>query len=498
MKAYDDPARELHLLVGSRHGVVWVDEADEERIERLLDETSARYGYAVWRWHPLHGLRRGDAARGMYGTEPAVMALRQVAALSGPALFVFERPEALLGDANAVEQAVDTARTLAARRQALVLPGEDLTLPPRLAQEAARLRLPPPTARDYRRLIGQVYRDVSATQHIEVALTAEQLEQLIANLRGLTLQEATRVVTRVMIEDGRLGPDDIRRVIEAKRQIVEREGLLEYYPVEQSFAEVADLRNLKQWLAVRQAAMRHRQAVERTNLPFPRGILLVGVPGTGKSLCAKAVATQWRLPLLRLDPARLYDKYVGETESKFHRAFRTAERVAPVVLWIDEIEKALAPQAGEADGGLSTRVLGLFLTWLQERQGDIFVVATANDVTRLPPELVRKGRFDEIFFVDLPDEATRRELFRIHLRRHGQDPAAFDLDALAAHSAEFSGSDIEQVVVSALHTCVGGGATLDTAALLAEIAHTQPLARLMPERIAALRDWARGRTTPAN
>jgi SpoVK/Ycf46/Vps4 family AAA+-type ATPase len=254
---------------------------------------------------------------------------------------------------------------------------------------------------------------------------------------------------------------------------------------------------LKRWLAQRRAIITDPQKAAAIGLPFPKGILLVGVPGCGKSLAAKAVAMEWGLPLLKLDPANLYNKYVGESERNFKRAMQTAERMAPVVLWIDELEKAFA-SAGDEDGGVSMRVLGSFLSWMQDRRGDVFVVATANDVTRLPPEFLRKGRFDEIFFVDLPGEEARRALFEIHLRRRNQAPERFDLPALARATEGFSGAEVEQVIVSGLYTAFSAGAPLSTAMLLEEAARTRPLSRTMGERIHALRMWARDRTVSAD
>jgi SpoVK/Ycf46/Vps4 family AAA+-type ATPase len=222
------------------------------------------------------------------------------------------------------------------------------------------------------------------------------------------------------------------------------------------------------------------------------------VQGCGKSLCAKAVAQEWRLPLLKLDPSSLYSKYVGESEQNFQRAMRLAERMAPVVLWIDEIEKAFAASGSDADGGASQRIFGTFLSWLQDRRGDVFVVATANDITRLPPEFVRKGRFDEIFFVDLPDAETRLALFRIHLKRRGNDPARFDLATAVIASEGFSGAEIEQAIVSALYAAFAAGSPLSTELLLAELTHTRPLSHTMAEKIDALREWARDRTVSAH
>jgi SpoVK/Ycf46/Vps4 family AAA+-type ATPase len=242
--------------------------------------------------------------------------------------------------------------------------------------------------------------------------------------------------------------------------------------------------------------MEDPQRAAHFGLEFPRGVLLVGVPGCGKSLCAKAVAAAWALPLVKLDPAGLYNKYIGETEQNFRKAIGAADRLAPLVLWIDEIEKAFAA-GGSEDGGTSQRVLGTFLSWLQERRGDVFVVATANDVQRLPAELLRKGRFDETFFVDLPDEAARMVILQIHLRKRKQVPDSFDLPRLARESAGYSGAELEQVVVSALYTAFAANAALTDELLLGELKQMPPIASTAREKIAAVRAWSEGRTVPA-
>jgi SpoVK/Ycf46/Vps4 family AAA+-type ATPase len=261
-------------------------------------------------------------------------------------------------------------------------------------------------------------------------------------------------------------------------------------------AQVADLATLKAWLAKRKAVVKEPEQAAKFGLTFPRGVLLLGVPGCGKSLCAKAVASGWELPLLKLDTSNLYNKYIGESENNFKRAMRTAERMAPLVLWIDEIEKAFA--SGGEDGGVSKRVLGSFLGWMQDREGDVFVVATANDIQSLPPEFLRKGRFSEIFFVDLPDGPTRAEVLRIHLSSRGHGPEGFDLLQLAEATAGFSGSELEEVVVAALYTAFASGGPMNTPAIAAEIGATKPLSITMHEKIEAMRRWAEGRSVRAN
>jgi SpoVK/Ycf46/Vps4 family AAA+-type ATPase len=359
------------------------------------------------------------------------------------------------------------------------------------------LELPGPGPEEFRTLLGQILRDVSARQHVEVSLTRDEIDQLLSHLAGFTLLEAEKTLTKAIVEDGELTLDAINHVVDAKRRVVEREGLLEYYPVETSMQEVADLAGFKGWLSARTAVIRSPSRAREMGLPFPKGVLLLGVPGCGKSLSAKAVSAEWSLPLLRFDPSALYNKYIGESEQNFRRAMKAAERMAPVVLWIDELEKAFA-SGGSEDGGVSQRILGTFLSWMQERTGDVFIMATANDVQKLPPEFLRKGRFDEVFFVDLPDEATREEIFRIHLERRNLDPDQFPLDELARATPDFSGSEIEQVVVSAQYSAFATGGRVDASHLVAEIQRTRPLAVVMAEKVAALRAWAVDRTVRAN
>jgi SpoVK/Ycf46/Vps4 family AAA+-type ATPase len=309
--------------------------------------------------------------------------------------------------------------------------------------------------------------------------------------------EIKKLMTHAMVAGGSLDRTIFERVIEAKRAIVERTGVLEYFPTEERLEDVAGLDALKRWLAQRSVAFTHPAQANAFGLTPPRGILLLGVQGCGKSLCAKAVARAWKLPLLRFDPSRIFNKYVGQTEKNLSQAMHVAERMAPVALWIDEIEKAFSQDEGEG-GGVSARLLGSFLSWMQERKECVFVVGTANDVTRLPPELLRKGRFDEIFFVDLPDREARRAIVGIHLSRRKRAPSSFDLDAIAGASEGFSGAEIEQAIVSALYDCFSRQVELTSEAVLAEMARTRPLSVTMAERVAALRSWARERAVPAD
>jgi len=495
-----DALKDLDLLVRSRYGLVHLDTVEEDRAEGLLRHLADARKIPFFVWTRSKGLVRDGFDEPAYQTRDPAKAMGHIAVSGIDALY---HVRGLVGTLSAPGQELlvsltrDAARSMESRNGLVVLTGEGAELPSTLKEVSATVTLPGPTDEEFRELLGRIVRDLSAKSHVEVSLTREETTALVKHLSGLTLMEAGKILTKAIVEDGLLSAEDIHHVVEAKRQVIEREGLLEYYPAEATMAGVADLRTLKGWLAKRKAAVASPERAEEFGLTFPRGVLLLGVPGCGKSLSAKAVASEWGLPLLKLDPSNLYNKFVGESEGNFKRAMRAAERMSPVVLWIDELEKAFAA-GGTEDGGVSQRILGSFLSWMQDRRGDVFVVATANDIQRLPPEFLRKGRFDEIFFVDLPDDETRREVFRIHLRNRGQDPEAFDLAALSRATDGFSGSEMEQVVVSALYTAFSAHTSLDTDALLAEARATRPLSVTMAEHMAALRAWAEGRTVRAN
>ena len=496
-----DTLSRLELLVRSRYALIVLDTVEPELAERTVRQIASNLSLHYYAWTRSKGLRRGGArpdADSPYVAETQephkalLMAERE-----GSGCFLFRDLGVFLHEPLVASHVLDVVQGFTTRRGALFIIGHDVKLPDTLRPYATTMRLPGPEFADYRALVERVIRDQSVRMPVRVEISTEDRTRLINNLTGLSLGEAEKIVTKLIIEDGALRPDDIGRVIAAKRQAVEQDGLLEYHPVHEGMDHVAGLAGLKDWLAKRRLVVTDPERAEQFGLSFPKGVLLLGVPGCGKSLSAKAVAREWGLPLLKLDPANLYDKYVGDSEKNFKRAMHTAERLAPIVLWIDELEKAFAAGGGEEDGGVSRRVFGTFLSWLQERRGDVFVVATSNDVTKLPPEFIRKGRFDEIFFVDLPDPAAREHIFRIHLAKRKQDPAAFDLAALAAATADFSGAEIEEAIVSGLYTAFAEGQALSTAVVVAEAARTRPLSRTMGERLTALREWAKARTVAA-
>ena len=493
-----DVLRDIELLFQSRYGLIHFDTDEGDRALSLLQHLADRISIPLFSWSRIEGIRRVGWTGSIFETKEAQKAMAHVAAADIPAIYHFHGVNTHLESDEVFRAQVKAgAKKLEGVNGAIVLTGSDVSLPPDLESMAATVVLPPPVEEEYRNLLGNLIRDLSARQYVEVNLSQEELAGLLRHLSGLTLMEAEKVLTKAIIEDHRLTSEDIRHDIEAKKAVVEREGLLEYYPVEQTMASIADLANLKLWLGKRKNVVTNPVKAGEFGLSFPRGVLLLGVPGCGKSLCAKAVSTEWGLPLLKFDTSNLYNKYIGESEKNFKRAIRAAERMAPVVLWIDELEKAFA-MGGTEDGGVSQRILGSFLTWMQDRKGDVFIVATANEIDRLPPEFLRKGRFDEIFFVDLPDLETRREIFRIHLDTRNQNPEEFDLHQLASEAGGFTGSEIEEVVVSGLYAAFADSQPLTTKALKGEVHSTVPLSVTMAEKVDALRNWARSRTVSAN
>jgi AAA+ superfamily predicted ATPase len=492
-----DPLNDLDLLIRSRYGLILIDSIEEDRIATLLRLLADRMSLALFTWSRSKGLRRDGSENAIYGTTDPEQLLAHLEASRVPAVYHLEGFAALLENPALAERLKDLSAEYGRRPGAIVLSGHGVTLPEALRRQAATVVLPGPDVGDYRTLLEHLLRDLGQRTRVHVEVSEPEILRLLNNLRGMTLLEAEKILTKAIVEDGRLGPDDITHIIAAKKEVVEREGVLEYYPVEETMDDVADLAGLKDWLAKRRHILTDPDKAAAFGLNFPKGVLLIGVPGCGKSLCAKAVAMEWGLPLLKLDPGSLYNKYIGETEKNFRRAVQTAERLAPCVLFIDELEKAFASGGGE-DGGVSQRVLGTFLSWLQDRTGDVFTVATANDVSRLPPEFLRKGRFDEVFFVDLPNADAREQIARIHLAKRNQDADSLAIDQIVTATDGFSGAEIEQLIVSALYTAFNTGNPVSTELLLTETRATSPLSVVMAEKVNALRSWAAGRTVSAN
>jgi hypothetical protein len=428
------------------------------------------------------------------------MALDQVIEQVEPAIYLFKDFHPFLTRNNfaITRKLKEIALHLKNSFKTIILVSSVLEMPAELEKEITVLNFPLPTHEDLAELLDKIVADVKQFKQVKIELDDAGRERLLQAALGLTLGEAENVFAKLIVKDERLSGDNISEVFAQKQQIIRKSGLLEYYAASETFAQVGGLSVLKEWLAKRSVAF--TPEARDFGLPAPKGIMMLGVQGCGKSLCAKAVSSLWQLPLLRFDMGRMFGSLVGSSEENARRAISVAESVAPAILWVDEIDKAFAgiQGSGGTDGGTTARVLGTFLTWLSEKTAPVFVVSTANDISQLPPELLRKGRFDEIFFVDLPSTEERQEIFRIHLERRGRNPANFDSNALALASKDFSGAEIEEAVISGLFDAFYAGEELTTQYVLNGLAQTVPLAKTMDEHINRLRSWAEGRARNAS
>ena len=485
---------DLKTLVLSYHPAIVVETVEEERVVRLLEAAASELRMPLFEWSVTRGLQRREVPQPIYGTTDPLGVLKHLAAMTVEALVHLKDFGPHLGQAAVQRAFREVADAYTRTRSTLVLTGDRVELPSGLAHLVVHLALQMPGEDELRGVVQNVLRAARAARRVDVTLGSGDMDVLLRALSGLTLNQARQALAYAVLEDGRLAPDDIQRIIDRKAQLIHDGGLVEYFPLEENRFEIGGFATLKAWLD--RAKVGFGAEARALNLTPPRGMLLVGVQGCGKSLAAKFVARHWRMPLLKLDAGRLYDKYIGESEKNFHRATALAESMAPAVLWIDEIEKGFVAGGAEADGGVSQRLLASFLTWLQERKADVFVVATANDLDALPPELLRKGRFDEVFFVDLPDAAEREAIFRIHLRLRKQDPERVDLQRVVEASVGFSGAEIEQAVIGALYRALHAKRPLDTALVVEELGATRPLSVTRREEVERLRTMAQGRFVP--
>jgi AAA+ superfamily predicted ATPase len=499
-------ADELEVLIRARYPIIYVVSWEEERVEQRLALIARKRNKQFYVWTYTQGITKHGAEpqrtkSGSGTTSDPLSALDAVLAQVEPAIYLFKdfHPFTEENRANlaVIRRLRDVAYHLRDSYKTVVIVAPVARIAPELAKDVTLLEFGLPAVEDINRLLDRIIDDLKDKPQIRINLDGEGRERLLHAARGLTLKEAENVFAKTLVLDGKIDADDVGIVFSEKQQIIKKSGLLEYYPTQEQFANVAGLDNLKQWLLKRGMAFSERAA--EFGLPAPKGVLLLGVQGCGKSLCAKAAAGLWRMPLLRFDIGRMFGSLVGSSEENMRRAIQTAESVAPAILWVDEIDKAFAGSLGSAgsDAGTASRVFGTFLTWLSEKTTPVFVIATANDISQLPPELLRKGRLDEIFFVDLPTELERHEVFRIHLQKRNRDPARFDPDELARVSDGFSGAEIEEAIVSGLFDAFSKGTELTTDILKVSLFETVPLSKTMSEELNRLRTWAQGRARPA-
>lgn len=489
----------LERLMLGRHPCIAIATHEEAHVLSLVREIVLRSPNLLRMWSINGGLRDGllREVPPVPETEHPAAAIWYLLGQSSSGVHLMLDLAEHLGDARTRRLLRDLIEHCRRTNSQLILVDPTDELPPVIRTMSTRFEVRLPDRTELEQIVRRTLRERSGKEKLVIEINRRAFETVLRNLSGLTRRQVEQIIIETVAEDHRFDADDLDTVLSRKRQMIRGDGLLEFIEAPTNLNAIGGMNRLKKWLATRGNVFSREAAA--FGLTAPRGILLLGVQGAGKSFCAKAIATAWQRPLLRMDVGALYDRYVGESERRLRDAFRQAERMAPVLLWIDEIEKAFASAASRSsDGGLSQRMFGSLLTWMQEHSAPVFLVATANDIEALPPEMLRKGRFDEIFFVDLPAEATRSEIFSIHLRKRGRDPVAFDLNRLAAEAAGFTGAEIEQAIVSAMHTAFAENAQIDTERICQAIRESPPLSVTQAERIDALRRWADGRCVPAD
>ncbi|USN99688.1 MAG: AAA family ATPase [Phycisphaeraceae bacterium] len=488
----------LARLLRARHPAISIVTHEEREARRLVEESARGIGAHLWTWSLIEGVRDGlrPDSRPIDDTTNPAAGFYWLSSQDLPTMMLLFDAGAHAGDPHAMR----SLRGLIARAAEIgghvVLIDPTASLPLVVRDHATPFELSLPDDERIEAIIKDELKSLHRAKPIVVDLRAKTYRMIVKNLRGLAARQIAQVVRDVVAEDRVFDDTDLNDILAEKRRMVSAEGTLEYIQSPASLDDVGGLVHLKAWLAQRENAFDDEAA--KFGLKPPRGVLMLGVQGAGKSLCAKAIATAWGRPLLRLDPGSLYDRYVGESEARLRKALDQAELMAPIVLWIDEIEKGFASAASQStDGGLSQRMFGTLLTWMQDHEEPVFTVATANNIDALPPELLRKGRFDEIFFVDLPGHEAREKIFEIHLRKRHRDPMKFDLPALAEAAEGFSGAEIEQAVISAMHEAFTAHAEPTTESIVACLENSPPLSVTMAEKVAMLRAWAKNRCVPA-
>ena len=492
--------QDLTSLVRANTALIVIETPDEGRVVDLFRHLLMNVWRPLYRWSITEGLRRVD----LDGEDPplappdATTTLRTIREMDERGVHLLLDFHPYLGYATTQRMVREIIERRGCREHTIVLVGGKIELPVELENLVVRFSLSLPDEKALLKLVqdeAALYMREHGGRRVEVEQDA--LKSIVRNLRGLSMHDARRIARHLIFRDGAIGAQDLPELAKLKFELLNRSGHLHFEYDTARFTDVAGLARRVTIHCFSRAAFTDEAALP-PGLDPPKGILLLGVQGCGKSLAAKAVAGGFRVPLVRLDFGTLYNKYHGETEKNLREALQSAEQVAPCVLWIDELEKGLASSTNSDDGGVSRRVLGYFLTWMAERKSKVFLVATANAVQQLPPELLRKGRFDEIFFVDLPDHGARAEVFRLHLAKREVDWEGFSLSTLAEAADGFSGAEIEQAIVSALYSAHADGVPVDEARVLDEIRNTRPLSVLMAEQVNALREWARERTVPAD
>jgi len=523
VKPLADPLGTLKVLIDSSAPIVVMETVEEVRAVRLVRAACGSLNLATFEWSIASGLARcgneGNevvvdsrfpaggtgqdatdlAAQAIYNTREPAQVLGVLEGISIEAAFILKDFHRHMEDPVVVRRLRDVGQKFSKNRRTVVIIAPSIKMPPELACLVEYLELPLPDKQRLRQIIDEMIVRVGKTRTLRRSLDIAGLDAMADNLRGLTEEQAERAVSQAIVTRYGLTAEIVTDVLQAKKEMLRRSEMLDFVDVSDTMASVGGLENLKHWLEQRRGTWEEK--ARAFGLEPPRGVVILGVQGCGKSMCAQAIAGEWKLPLVKFDTAAIFDKYIGETEKRIQKVFQVAEELSPCVLWIDELEKVFAgsgPDSASADAGVSSRLLAAFLSWMQERKAPVFVAATCNNVSALPPELIRKGRFDELFFVDLPNQAERKQIFALELARRKRRPAEFDLDRVAAAARGYSGAEIQAAVQAALYASFSSKQPLATASLIDALAMTVPLSATRAEEIQELRNWARARAVPAS
>ena len=496
-KNLDSTMEDLKVFIDSRHPLVVIENSDEDRIHRLLLSVSQKLNMELEEWTSAYGIKNNTATSKIIETQSVTGLISYMMRRDGDLIYLLKDFHSYLKDPILIRNFRELIHKFRKKHSTVFLTGLNIELPGEIKSSALFYELKPPSQKDLKDLIKNVYYSLSIKNNIKYKMDKKGEEALLFALKGMSIEQARQSLAFAFLEDKVLNTEDIPKILKKKANLINDGGILEFFPALENDFELGGFKKLKSWF--QKAYIGFSTEARKFNLPFPKGVLIMGIPGCGKSLSAKVVSKIWGFPLLKLDTGKLFDKYIGESEKKMRKCIKIAESLSPCILWIDEVEKSFPTASGAGtDGGLSQRIFGTFLTWMQEKKEPVFVIATANQVHKMPPELLRKGRFDEIFFVDLPSLENRKEIFKIHLIRRNLNPDNYNIEQLGEESHGMSGSEIEQIILSSLYSCLHEKKSHGTDSLIDEMKKTIPLSQSRKESIDSLRDQYKSRFSSAN
>ncbi|MCP4133340.1 MAG: AAA family ATPase [bacterium] len=481
--------KKIEYLIRARYPIIYLVSSEESRVEDSLQTIASNRTKKILFWSITKGMESEDGNAISDLREP-IKALEYISEANINGIFVLRDFHPYLNDPVVIRKLRDLNKILKSTMKNIILLSATLKIPPEIEKEVAVVDYKLPTREELNVILESVLRSVEKPGDLDIFDDPRKREKILEAALGLTSEEAENVFARSLVETRQF---DIDIILSEKEQIIRKSGVLEFYKTSEHIEDVGGLENLKGWLQKRTSAF--TKEARDFGLPQPKGVLLTGIPGCGKSLTAKAISTMWQLPLLKLDVGKVFSSLVGSSEENVRNAIKTAESIAPSILWLDELEKGFAgmDSSGSSDAGTSSRVFGTFITWLQEKTSPVFVVATSNNVSSLPPELLRKGRFDEIFYVDLPNVEERKAIFKIHLKKRHRNPSLFDVEMLAEATLGYSGAEIEQIIISALYDAFDSKEEISDERLIQSIKEIIPLSQTMQEQMNKIREWAKSR-----